>query len=244
MKANNKPVRSLGLVLLFAGALLGMALFGGFTWADLESFFYFGNGIKGDTKISLNCPLIMTPADLNPMVSTVIKNSTGDPDQVLTQIDISNIMLVRSAKNLLHIPAHQDQPLHWGLTGEDVVFGHLVLAHFLQYRSASLPSADGSCGTFYLKLGGLTGLQTLILALCGTLLGLGSGLGLWAANSQPLEGRRREQFMGLLLLAGAVGLGILFGVLGLWGLGIALFALCTLLVFIMIGSAIMGTSRQ
>ena len=44
--------------------------------------------------------------------------------------------------------------------------------------------------------------------------------------------------------AGITFVGILFGVLGLWGLGIALFALCTLLVFIMIGSAIMGTSRQ
>jgi hypothetical protein len=242
MKPRNKPLRTLGLSLFFAGALLGMALFGSSVWADLESAFYFGYGIKGNNAVKLSCPQILTAAD-RMSFGAKIQNTTDRPLEPSVQVDISNILAVRSDRSTVPVPAHQTVPASWPLSTEDVVFGHLILVQVYQYQVYILPSADANCGILFLNLTGLTGMQVFILALLGTLLGIGGGLALWAANSRPLEGAIRQQMLGMFFLSGIVAAGMVLTLIGWWGPGLLVFVLAAFMVIILLARYVLSPGQ-
>ncbi len=242
MKPRNKPVRALGLVLFFAGALLGMALFGSSVWADLESSFYFGYGIKGRNTVKLSCPQIMTAAD-SKSFTAYIRNTTDRLVEPSIQTDISNILAVRSDRTTVSVAAHQTAPVSWQLTTDDVVFGHLILVHVYQFQVYVLPSADANCGIVFLYLTGVTGRQVFILALLGTLLGIAGGLALWASNSRPLEGHIRQQMLGMVFLSSIVAAGMLLSWIGWWVPGVLVFALAALMVIILLARYVLNPGQ-
>jgi len=242
MKPRNKPVRALGLTLFFAGALLGMALFGSSVWADLESSFYFGYGIKGNRTVKLSCPQIMTVAD-SKSFTAYIQNTTDRLVEPSIQTDISNILAVRSERTTVSVAAYQTAPVNWPLTTDDVVFGHLILVHVYQFQVYVLPSADANCGIVFLYLTGVTGMQVFILALLGTLLGIAGGLALWASNSRPLEGHTRQQMLGMIFLSGIVAVGMLLSWIGWWVPGVLVFVLAALMVVILLARYVLNPGQ-
>jgi len=242
MKPRNKPIRALGLILFFVGALLGMALFGSSVWADLESTFYFGFGIKGNKTVNLSCPPIMTAAD-SKSFTAYIQNTTDRLLEPSIQTDISNILAVRSDRTKITVAAYQTVPVSWQLTTDDVVFGHLILVHIYQFQVFLLPSADANCGIVFLNLTGVTGMQVFILALLGTLLGIAGGLTLWVSNSRPLEGHVRQQMLGMVFLSVIVAVGMLLSWIGWWGPGVLVFALASFMVIILLGRYVLAPGQ-
>jgi hypothetical protein len=234
MKIRNKVLRALGLILFFAGSLLGTIAFGGLSWASLESHFYFGYGAKGETSLHLTCPRLLTYADKAPQITAEIKNTTDFSYDPQFQTDISNVLLVRTIRGDVPLSPQQTVLFHWGLTDQDVVFGHLILTHVFQYRSAQLLSAEAYCGIVFLGLAGLTGDTVLVLILLGTVLGMGCGMALWIFNRRSLEGISRELRMGMLFLAGVVGLGMIVGWFGLWIPGALLLAISIILILVLV----------
>ncbi len=243
MKPRYNLPRALGLLLFFAGALLGMVLFASLVWADLESVFYFGYGVKGDQKLALSCPLITTAADRSPEATAFIKNTSDRSIQPFVQADISNVLAVRSDRTRVPVNAHQTVPVHWPLTSEDIVFGNMILVHVYQFSAYPMPSADGNCGSLYLGLHNLNGFQVLIVALAATLLGIVGGIALWAFNSRPLEGGTREQLFGMIALAVVVGVGLLVGWFGAWIPGVLLAALAVILMWILLGRYVLAPGQ-
>lgn len=243
MNIKNKVFRAWGLVIFFIGALLGIILFGSMVWADLESVFYFGYGVQGVDTVELYCPPIVTAADKNPEVTAFIKNTSDRALQPLLQTDFSNILAIRSQRINVPVSAHQTVPVHMPVTTEDVVFGNLILVQVYQFSAYPLPSADANCGTLYLRLTGLNGNQVLFLVLAGTLLGMVGGLVLWAFNSRPLEGLRREQEIGMISLGVLTCLGILIGWLGWWIPGVLVFAVACLLVLVLVGRYVLAPGQ-
>ena len=233
MKPRNKPLRALGLILFFAGILLGMGLFGSSVWADLESNFYFGYGVKGNKTVNLSCPPMLTVSD-SKSFTAYIHNTTDRLVEPSIQTDISNILAVRSDRTKISVAANQTVPVSWQLTTDDVVFGHLILVHVYQFQAFVLPSADANCGILFLNLTGVTGMQVFILALLGTLLGIAGGLTLWASNSRPQEGHIRQQMLGMVFLSVIVAVGMLLSWIGWWGPGVLVFALASLMVIILL----------
>jgi hypothetical protein len=233
MKPRNKPLRALGLILFFAGILLGMGLFGSSVWADLESNFYFGYGVKGNKTVNLSCPPMLTVSD-SKSFTAYIHNTTDRLVEPSIQTDISNILAVRSDRTKISVAANQTVPVSWQLTTDDVVFGHLILVHVFQFPAFVLPSADANCGIVFLNLTGVTGMQVFILALLGTLLGIAGGLTLWGCNSRLLEGHIRQQMLGMVFLSVIVAVGLLLSWVGWWGPGVLVFTLASLMVIILL----------
>lgn len=242
MKPRNKPVRALGLILFFTGVLLGMALFGSSVWADLESTFYFGFGIKGNNTVNLSCPPILTAAG-NKSFTAYIQNTTVRQVEPSIQTDISNILAVRSDRTKITVAAYQTVPVSWRLTADDVVFGHLILVHVYQFQVFVLPSADANCGIVFLNLTDVTGMQVFILALLGTLLGIAGGLALWASNSRPLEGHIRQQMLGMVFLSVIVAVGMCLSWIGWWGPGVLVFALASFMVIILLARYVLAPGQ-
>jgi hypothetical protein len=242
MKPQNKPLRVLGLILFFIGVFLGMILFGGSIWADFESTFYFGYGVKGNNAIDLSCPLIMTSADRKSVTAT-ISNTTDRLVEPSIQMDVSNILAVRSERTSIAVASHQSVPVHWQLTKEDVVFGHLILIHVYQFQAYVLPSADANCGIMFLFLDNMTGMQVFILLLLGSLLGISGGLGLWGIYSRPLEGHNRQQFIGMVFLSIIIAVGMILSWIGWWGPGVLVFFLTSLMVIVLMARYVLAPGQ-
>ena len=104
--------RTLGLILFFAGVLLGLCLAGGLTWANLEADFYFGFGIEGETSLKMACPLVMTTAETGQVTITLL-NPSGRQVEPLVQVDISGPIIGSTSREHIQIAAGTSQSASW-----------------------------------------------------------------------------------------------------------------------------------
>ena len=236
MKRSIGIFRNLGLILFFAGILLGMLLFGGLTWAHLEAGFYFGFGVQGETALKLTCPHIMAPAETG-QVTITLANPSDRKVEPLVQVDVSG-PLGRSLRERLPVEAGTTRVASWEVGARDLAFGHLILVKIYQFQSLGLSSADGSCGILVLNLAGLSGEAIYYLTAAISLLAGAIGFILWAVshrlNREPIP----HEAGGMLLLAAIVGIGVVVGTLGWWMAGLLAMAASLLLTVILIARRI------
>jgi hypothetical protein len=238
MKPQNKILGGLGLVLFFAGVLFGMVFFTSLTWANLEASFYFGFNGGADTKLRLTCPHIMTPQD-NGSVTATITNKVEKIIKPILQADFSGPML-RSIRTQPSIDPGKTQEIKWAISAQDVDYGHLIMVQVYQYSSYKTSTATATCGTLFLNLPALTGMEIYILALVLSLLGIAIGFALWLISNRPITGRSLQHLWGMILLAVVVLLGILFGSLGLWIFGTFALALSLLMLISLVSRWLMS----
>jgi hypothetical protein len=229
MKPQTKILFAVGLVLFFAGSLLGIIFFAGLTWASLEANFYFGYNGGADAKLHLSCPHIITPLD-SAVVTAAVTNKVDKAISPAVEAMLSG-PIIQTTRLVPSIEPGQTQFLDWPVDTDNIAFGHLIMAQVYQYSSYKTGTAMATCGALYLNLPHLTGTEVYILLLVVSLVVAAAGFVLWliATRSQPENAR--ERLWGMVLLAVIVLLGLLFGTLGQWLLGTFLFFL-SILVFI------------
>jgi hypothetical protein len=238
MKSNNKSLNTVASFLFFIGVLLGMVLFAGLTWANLEANFYFGYNGGAQTKLRLTCPRILTARETGIVTARVTNRSdqTINPG-VDVQISSPILTMIRTTPA---IEPGKTVRMDWMVNAEDVEYGHLIMVQVYQNEYATLPSAMATCGTLFLNIPGLTGGQIYFSILALSLFSMSAGLGLWLLTARPLLGKTIEQLRGMVLLGAVTLLGILFGSLGSWGLGVLCLAITLLLFLILVGRRLSG----
>jgi hypothetical protein len=227
-----KISHGLAQILFLLAVLTGMALFGALTWADLEASFYFGYGLKGQTHLHLVCPYILT-TDETGQVTAYVRNTTDRDLEPRLEVNLSGT-LIRTERVQVQTAAGQTVPVRWPVGAGEVVFGHLIIVSVYQFQAFVLPSAAANCGVLYLNIHGLTGGQVLGIALGVSLAGMLAGLVLWSLANRPLKGLAFEQQRGMLFLAAAVALGLLFSLLGWWMASVLAFILSAFMVIILL----------
>lgn len=223
MERRARWVRALGLLLFVIGALLGLGLAGIAIWGDLEATLFDRTmELLSDASLKgLHCPMLLT-TDESGTVSATIKNPLDRPAEFRVRIHVSRYLtLLRESDSWVSLAPGERQRVEWTVTPDDVVYDHLILVKVLQYPRYPLPSRLGSCGVVVVDLPILSGGQILALALAASLLGMSAGIGLWLAISRPLHGRELEAVRAMVALACCVVASLIAGLLGLWGLGIA-----------------------
>jgi hypothetical protein len=228
MKPQNKILNALGFILFFAGVLLGMVFSAGLIWANLEANFYFGFNGGADTKLRLACPHIMTPQDSDSVIA-IISNKVDKTIEPILQADFSGPML-RSVRTKASIDPGKTEQIRWAISAEDLDYGHLIMAQVYQYSSYKTSTATATCGTLFLTIPALTGMQVYILVLGFSLFGIATGVALWLMGNWKRKERSAEHFWGMIFLTVVVFAGILVGSMGLWVLGIFALALSLLIV--------------
>jgi hypothetical protein len=237
MKPQNKILNTLGFILFFAGVLSSMVFSVGLIWANLEANFYFGFNGGAEAKLRLSCPHIMTPQDSSSVTAT-ISNKVDKTIEPILQADFSGPML-RSLRTKASIGPGKTQQIRWAISAEDVDFGHLIMAQVYQYSSYKTSTATATCGTLYLTIPALTGVQVYILVLVVSLLGIATGIALWLMGNWKPKERSAERLWGMTFLTVVTLVGILFGSMGLWLLGIFAVALSLLMVISQVGRWLM-----
>jgi len=237
MKSQNKILSAVGWVLFFAGILLGIILFAGLTWANLEANFYFGYNGGADTKLRITCPHILTPRDSG-IVTATVTNRTDKVIKPALEAQLSGPIL-QTARTVPSIEPGQTRLVTWPVTPDNVAFGHLVMAQVYQFASYKTGTAMADCGALFLYTPRLTGMEIYIFVLVVSLVMAATGFVLWLLGNRSLPEKSIERMWGMVLLAAVVLLGILFGSLGQWILGMFAFFLSVLVFVIQVTRRLM-----
>jgi hypothetical protein len=235
MESKTKLLRALGTIFLSTGILAGMVLFILMNWAYFEAYFYFGYIARAQKALTtLRCPLLMTPADTG-AVTIRLTNSTDMDLEFLIRTEISYIGVTKTERAQYPLAAGETRTLSWTVTSEDVVFGHLILARVFVFNTFTLPSRANSCGTVFVSLPGMTGIQLFVLVLAFSLICMATGWSLWLAGNRPLQAEGLIATRAMASFTIVVLLGIIAGCFGWWGLGLFCTIAAVLLTFTVVG---------
>jgi ABC-type multidrug transport system fused ATPase/permease subunit len=236
MNGRTKILAFLGVLIFSIGVLVGLALFSGAAWGDLEGFL-FHSTTRGDSSLrSLRCPVFLTSAEsgaIRARFSNPLERSTEFA--VRTYISEGFVSMLREIREQLPLEPGESKQLEWPVTPDDAAYGRVILARVHVRGGYPLPSRHASCGILVLDVPSLTGGQILALALTASLLCMGLGAGLWIATHRPLAGRSLDVVRAMGALAVTVVVGIVVSLLGMWVLG-----LLAVVVTILLTGAIIG----
>jgi len=220
MQSTQKLFRTLGIILFCAGVLAGMVMFILMNWAYFEASFYFGYSAPADkTLTNLRCPLVMTTSDTGEVTMSVT-NTTKMDLSIQVQTELSYYGATTLVNTAYPVSAGETRSLSWPVTSDNLVFGHLVMAHVYQFSAYTLPSRTNTCGTVMVALPGVTGMEVFISMLVFSLGGLAAGWGLWLAGNRPLQREGIIATRAMTFFTIIVVLGLLGGILGWWVLGL------------------------
>jgi hypothetical protein len=235
MQSKKKLYRTLGITLFYAGMLAGMAMFVMMNWAYFEAYFFFGYSIPADkTLTTLRCPLLMTTGETGAVTMSVTNNTDRDLE-ALIRTEISYYGAARSERVYYPLAAGETRNLSWTVTSDDMVFGHLVMARVYVYNAYTLPSLTKTCGTVMLNLPGLTGIELFFIVLAFSLASMATGWGLWLTGSRPLQADGLIATRAMVIFTVITVIGLLAGIIGLWGVGLICTVGGVLLIFTVAG---------
>jgi hypothetical protein len=236
MKLRKNAFVFLGVLIFSIGVLLGMALFGGAVWGDLEGSL-FDMSLRGEATLrSLRCPVIMTTAEFGAVTATFSNPLERQIEyRILTRISQGHVTLMREIESKLPLDPGEKQKLEWTVTKDDAAYGHLILVGMRLGAKYPLPARHGTCGILVLNLPNLTGNQVFIFTLVISLLSMAVGIGLWAAGNRPLSELGQDVTRAMIALAVCVLAGMIIGFLGWWLIGVLIFAVTLLLIGTILG---------
>ncbi len=238
MNRFSKLSRSLGIVFFSCGILVDILFFALLSWPGLEAYDYFGYQPAEAALTSLKCPFVLTTHESGEVTATYSNPSrlTFTPQfrVEISSPDLSN----RTVNSVPAIAPGETKELHWAITSNDVVYGHLILAEVYVSPVYNTPDREGRCGSLWVDIPQLTGMQIFAGVLVAGLLLTGSGWGLWIASNRPKRGSEPDYTGAMLALTAVVLLGMIAGMMGWWLMGVGCLVLSILLILSTLGHLI------
>jgi hypothetical protein len=230
--------RSLGIVFFSCGILANILFFALLSWPGLEAYNYFDYQPAGAALTSLKCPFVLTTHE-----SGQVTASYSNPSRLTLapqfRVEISSPDLTnRTVNSAPAIAPGKTEELHWAITSNDVIFGSLILVEAYVSPVYNTPDRVGRCGTLWLDVPQLTGMQIFVGVLAAGLLLTGLGWGLWMAGTRPKRAGRPDGMGAMLALTAVVLLGMIAGILGWWLIGVACVVISLLLILSTLGHLI------
>jgi hypothetical protein len=232
----NKKIlfRILGLILFLPSVVLGMFLFGGAAWADVEAVYYGFQGIGGEPLSTLDCPVLMTTSDVG-SVAASFRNPNDIPVNLKVCGDFSSYGLFRTECMKLSIDENQTKQVSWKVTSADIDLRNFIFAQITNYYAPGIRSREGTCGIMVLDLPQFTGRQVFTFAMIVILVGIVVGLTLWEVLGKPYSGKLPDITRAMKTLGILVLLGLLLSFMGNWMFAILFFALSVLAIGVILG---------
>ena len=223
---NNHPPLIVSIVIYILAALIGFTLVLLATWADVEAQTYGFYRRASDPLPGLNCPIFMTPGEVN-KVSLRVTNTTGKPLTPGIRTEISTPILPFLSIESIKLAPGESKTVEWKIGPENIDLGRFIFVDVLTYSSYPLPNREDRCGIFIINLP--TNGRTIV-AVMAILSLLGMGFGLYGLNRSPSLARRVSiARRPLLVLSVLIAVSILVTFLGWWWPGVILLILTLLL---------------
>ena len=225
--------RVLGMVIFMIGIILGVLLFGGVTWANLEAAFYGFEDLGGGRLSTVECPSLLTTSDTG-SVGAIFSNPNNFPIQFMVRADISS-PIIRTEEEMLSLNAHQSKKVNWQVTSQDKDMRYFIFAQISNYPAAKITFRQSTCGILVLNIPQFSGKLVFTALFIVILVGIIGGVGLWEVYGHPATGKIQEITRGMKTLGVIVLLGMLVSFQGAWIFGVVLFAGSVLALGVIVG---------
>jgi hypothetical protein len=206
-----------GLLLFSLGLIIGLFLWTGSVWADLEGYMFQPATHADKSEFYLNCPNLITKSDFG-VISMGIKNEYDkDVKKVVRgHKSLGYVIYVASDETSLELKPGESEVVHWYIYPEDAAWNRFILfrVNIISSRGPGITTA--SCGVMLINVPFLNSNQFFLLALLlGTLL-IGSGIFLMYKSSM-LQEKKNFYFERLMsAITGVLIIGLLLAFFGQW----------------------------
>ena len=206
-----------GIFLFSLGLIIGLFLWTGSVWADLEGYMFQPATQAEKSEFYLSCPNLITKSDFG-IISMGIKNNYDkDVKKVVRgNKSLGYVIYVASDETSLELIPGESEVVHWYIYPEDAAWNRFVLfrVNIISSRGPSLTTA--SCGVMLINVPYLNSNQFFMLALLLGTVFIGSGIFLMYKSSMLRE-RKNFYFERLMAaLTGILIIGLLLAFFGQW----------------------------
>ena len=236
MDRKKKYLSAIGLIIYTIGIVVGMLIAGGVIWGDLEASL-FDSSIKAKSSLRLSCPVAITTSEVGKITATIDNPVEREKNfYVRAHISEGYVSLKREINQQIPVGPGEKGSVDWEIYPEDAAFNNRIIL-FRAYVNPSypIPSRGNFCGVLVLDIPILTGLQLFLLLVGLSLACIVCGSILWRKANQPMKKDMRSFSNSLLALAIIIYGAIVAGYIGVWILGVLLFASSILMIGIIFG---------
>jgi len=220
MKKNAKFLFILSIILFALGVLIGLFLWTGSVWADLEGYMFQPATHADRSEYNLLCPNLITKNDFG-VISIGIDNEFDKDVKKLVRgyKSLGYVIYVGSDETALELAPGESEVLHWYIYPEDAAWNRFVLFRVNIISSRGVALTTASCGVMVINVPFLKSDQFFLLALLtGTFL-LAAGIFLMYRSSL-LQGKNNFYFERLMVsITGILIVGLLIAFFGQWVVG-------------------------
>ncbi len=220
MKKNTKFLFILSIILFALGVLIGLFLWTGSVWADLEGYMFQPATHADRSEYNLLCPNLITKNDFG-VISIGIDNEFDKDVKKLVRgyKSLGYVIYVGSDETALELAPGESEVLHWYIYPEDAAWNRFVLFRVNIISSRGVALTTASCGVMVINVPFLKSDQFFLLALLtGTFL-LAAGIFLMYRSSL-LQGKNNFYFERLMIsITGILIVGLLIAFFGQWVVG-------------------------
>jgi len=220
MKKNAKFLFILSIILFALGVLIGLFLWTGSVWADLEGYMFQPATHADRSEYNLLCPNLITRNDFG-VISIGIDNEFDKDVKKLVRgyKSLGYVIYVGSDETALELAPGESEVLHWYIYPEDAAWNRFVLFRVNIISSRGVALTTASCGVMVINVPFLKSDQFFLLALLtGTFL-LAAGIFLMYRSSL-LQGKNNFYFERLMIsITGILIVGLLIAFFGQWVVG-------------------------
>jgi hypothetical protein len=231
MQNKQKTYRIHSVAFFVVGLLLGLVLWGGTTWADLEASLFDSLIGAGERNNDLACPLIITGNETG-QVRLKINNPLTRKVEQAVRFHVSDGSPFDLLEDTRTIPLDPGQTTYadWNIYSEEAAWGHFILVRTYLFASYPVPSRTSTCGVLLINLDPVSGSELTIFAIAASLLSMFIGIGLWAIHNRPLTGKNGWAFRLMLTLGLLTVCGFIFTLFSLWFVAALLFVFTVLAI--------------
>ena len=217
MSRKSKIYFSSGIVLFSLGLIIGLFLWTGSVWADLEGYMFQPATHADKSEFYLDCPNLITKSDFG-IISIGIENQFDKDVKKLVRgyKSLGYVIYVASDETSLELKPGESEVLHWYIYPEDAAWNCFVLFRVNIISSRGVGLSTASCGVMLINVPFLNSNQFFLLALLLGMIFIGSGIFLVYKSSMQRE-KKNFYFERLMsAITGVTIIGLLLAFFGQW----------------------------
>jgi len=218
----NKPkiYKFSAIILFIIGLGMGMFLWTGSVWADIEGYMFQPATYADQSEYYLRCPNLITTSDFGIISIGIENNSDKEARKVVRgNKTLGYLIYIAADETILELAPGESEVIHWYIYPEDAAWDRFVLFRANIISSVGTSLTTTSCGVMVIDVPFLNSNQFLMFLLLGGIILITLGIFLMYRSSK-ITGKNdfyTEKLM--IALTGVLIIGLLLSLFGQWMIG-------------------------
>jgi hypothetical protein len=227
-----------GIIIFSIAIIIGVILTIIVAEPDFEATMYGFTIYHYPRLSSLNCPVLMTSQDLEP-VTVKLSNRLDRPLSWYVSGQFSSNNGIISMNERMDLQPGESKVLSWEVGRENVVLGNFVFAYTYASSISTPPRLEATCGILVLNLPFKGGPIIFYTSLLLSVLGILFGWIFWSCNADRSDSKIISQSLWMRFMTVEVAIGVITGIVGIWFLALltVFLAFLSSLVYVTQGKA-------